>query len=126
VTDEGEGYYSVSGVTLQGDHVRWDSTGTASAKARSDVLLAQAAETIEANIDATISGISSALLSLTNGVETGVTVKQALRAVLAFVSGKADGGNTTPQHYRDPGDTVDRITFTVDANGNRSAVTLNL
>lgn len=37
VTDEGGGWYSVAGVTLQGDHVRWDSTGTPTAVAREDL-----------------------------------------------------------------------------------------
>ena len=73
-----------------------------------------------------IANIPSDYLDMTNGIETGITPKQAQRAILAFVSGKADGGGSTPVNFRDPGDSVNRIAMTVDSNGNRSAVTLNL
>jgi hypothetical protein len=48
IVDEGAGWYSVSGITLQGDNVRWDSTGTPSATAREDLVLRTV---IEANAD---------------------------------------------------------------------------
>ena len=37
IVDEGAGWYSRSGLTLVGDHVRWDSTGTPDAAAREDL-----------------------------------------------------------------------------------------
>lgn len=37
IVDEGEGWYSATGVILLGDHVRWDSTGTPAAAARENV-----------------------------------------------------------------------------------------
>ena len=55
-------------------------------------------------------------------VEGSITLKVALRRMLAALVGKANGGGTATQHYRDTGDTVNRITATVDANGNRTAV----
>jgi len=70
--------------------------------------------------------IADALLDRTNGIETSYTLRQALRIVLAAAGGKASGLNTTEAKYRDVGDTVDRITATVDADGNRTAVTLNV
>jgi hypothetical protein len=42
------------------------------------------------------------------------------------MGGKASGLETTTAVYRDSADTKDRITATVDANGNRTAVTLDL
>ena len=237
VTDEGEGYYSVTGVTLQGDHVRWDSTGTSSAKARADVNLSIAAETVQTNLDAAISsrstvttaqvntevdtalmdyggptydqllnfvrvmlrsdaaintdlaavitainsdlgsgagdwanttealeairdrgdatwttatgfldaagvrtavGLTSAnldtqfsnipagVLDDANGIETGITPRQALRAAIAVLAGQATGGGTTSIVYKNPSGGTTRVTLTVDSNGNRSASTLNL
>jgi hypothetical protein len=37
IVDEGQGWYSASSVTLAGDQVRWDSTGTPNASAREDL-----------------------------------------------------------------------------------------
>jgi hypothetical protein len=62
------------------------------------------------------------LLDRSNGVETGFTLRQALRLMFSALCGKLTGGNTTNIVIRDVNDTVDRITATVDANGNRSAV----
>lgn len=58
--------------------------------------------------------------------EGSVTVVQSLRAVLAYVAGKASGGGSTPVAFRNQADTKDRISMTVDSNGNRSAVTTDL
>lgn len=68
---------------------------------------------------------ADALLDRTAGIETGMTLRQALRVVLAATAGKATGlaGNTVT--YRDTNDTVDRITAAVDDVGNRTSVTLN-
>jgi len=69
--------------------------------------------------------IADALLDRSAGVETGVTFRQAMRLILAALAGKASGLATTTAVYRDTNDTKDRITATVDTNGNRSAVTLD-
>lgn len=54
------------------------------------------------------------------------TLRQLLRGFFSALMGKADGGGTTTMHYRDKADTKNRLTATVDANGNRSAVTIDL
>lgn len=59
-------------------------------------------------------------------VEGTVTQRQVMRAVLASASGKLSGAETTEVRIRDSTDSKDRIVATVDANGNRTAVTLNL
>lgn len=46
IVDEGEGWYSAAGITLLGDHVRWDSTGTADAVAREDLAIRKALESM--------------------------------------------------------------------------------
>lgn len=59
-------------------------------------------------------------------VEGSITVAQSLRLSNAGIGGKASGLATATAVYRDAGDSKDRITATVDASGNRTAVTLDL
>jgi hypothetical protein len=66
-----------------------------------------------------------ALLDRSAGVETNRTLRQALRLILAVAAGKTSGMATTTGTIRDTNDTVDRVVATVDADGNRSSVTLN-
>jgi hypothetical protein len=65
---------------------------------------------------------ADALLDRVNGVETSWTLRQAMRILLAALAGKLSGAATTTVAIRDVGDSKDRITATVDASGNRSAV----
>lgn len=59
-------------------------------------------------------------------VEGSTTFRQMLRGFAAVLMGKASGLATTTAVYRDIGDSKDRITATVDADGNRTAVTRDL
>lgn len=68
---------------------------------------------------------ADALLDRAAGVETGVTPRQGFRLMLAALAGKLSGAATTTITVRDTNDTTDRIVATVDAAGNRSALTLN-
>lgn len=70
--------------------------------------------------------LANDLLDIANGVETSITVRQFLRVALAALGGKADGAATTTMHYRDQADGKNRITATVDASGNRTAITLDV
>lgn len=58
-------------------------------------------------------------------VEGTLTVRQVLRLLLAEAAGKASGGGTSSVAFRDVADSKNRIAATVDASGNRSAVTLD-
>lgn len=58
-------------------------------------------------------------------VEGALTLKAALRIILAAVAGKSTGGGTATVRYRDNADAKDRIVATVAAGGNRSSVTLD-
>lgn len=69
--------------------------------------------------------IATSLLDLANGVETGYTVRQGLRLIAAACAGKLSGAATATNTIRSLDDSADRITATVDADGNRSAVTHN-
>jgi hypothetical protein len=74
--------------------------------------------------DVTTAGVD-AILDRAAGVETNRTLRQSLRLILAVLCGKASGLATTTAVYRDTNDSKDRISATVDADGNRSAVTLD-
>jgi hypothetical protein len=69
--------------------------------------------------------VADAILDRTAGVETGVTPRQGLRLMLAALAGKLSGAATATVSIRDTGDSKDRIVATVDADGNRTAVTLD-
>lgn len=69
--------------------------------------------------------IADALLDRSAGVETSYTPRQALRLILAALAGKLSGASSTTVTIRDAGDTKNRIVATVDADGNRSAITLD-
>ncbi len=74
---------------------------------------------------ATQQSIATALLDLSNGVETSYTLRQALRLILSSAAAKLSGAATTTVTIRDIADTKDRITATVDASGNRTAVSVD-
>ena len=78
---------------------------------------------VGASLSADIAGVPNALLDETNGVETSYTLRQSLRLILASVVAKLSGAATTTVTIRDINDTKNRITATVDASGNRTAVT---
>lgn len=67
--------------------------------------------------------IADQLLDRADGVETGLTLRQWLRLGASALFSKASGLETTTAVYRDFGDAKARITATVDADGNRTAVT---
>lgn len=96
------------------------------------------------NLDAAISGRSSHsaadvaallpsaadvtadLLDDVDGVESTISVRKALRAILSVLVGKVSGVETNTPAFRDVGDTTNRVSATTDADGNRTAVTLDL
>jgi hypothetical protein len=71
-------------------------------------------------------GFSSYLLDQED-VETGLTLRQALRLVTAATAGKISGGGTATVTIRNAvADGVDRVVATVDSSGNRTAITYDL
>ena len=70
--------------------------------------------------------IADTLLQFTDGVESGVTLQNALRGMVAALFGKLSGAGTTTITIRNAGDTKDVLVATVDADGNRSAFTRDL
>lgn len=81
---------------------------------------------IEANIGALNTNVLAAPDAvLDEPVEGTTTMRELLRLFAAVMAGKASGGGTTSVIYRDLDDTKPRVSMTVDASGNRSAVTLD-
>lgn len=76
------------------------------------------AETVLANLPAVI---------LAAVIETGLTLKNALRLIAAAAAGKLSGADTATNTIRNAvADDKNRITATVDEDGNRTAITYDL
>lgn len=75
---------------------------------------------------ASADAIAAAFLDLADAIETGLTVRQALRLMSAVLAGRISGADTDTVTIRNVGDTIDRIVATVDARGNRIAITKDL
>jgi len=58
-------------------------------------------------------------------IDNSISFKNLLKIMFSVFAAKSSGGGTTEIKFRDIGDTKDRVTATVDSNGNRTAVTLN-
>ena len=97
-------------------------TEIAAIKAKTDNLPAAPAATGDA-MALTAAAVDAILDDAADG---SLTVRQLIRGFAAALLGKASGLATTTAVYRDANDTKDRITATVDADGNRTAVTLDL
>lgn len=80
---------------------------------------------MDATVDATgmESGAIDAILDDTIGDST-LTVRQALRVLVAGMAGKLSGAASTTITIRNVADTANVVVATVDADGNRSAVTV--
>lgn len=88
------------------------------------VALQSSVDSLEAGVVLTSAGID-AIFDRADGVETGYTLRQALRIIAAAVAGELSGAATTTITIRNITDTKARIVATVDADGNRSALTLD-
>ena len=69
---------------------------------------------------------AAAILDLTDGVESVVTVREALRAIFSACACVLAGAGTASVTIQDANNTKARITATVDALGNRTIVTRDL
>jgi len=84
---------------------------------------------IEATVDADTGGISYGFTVyadfLTAILEGTHTVGDSLRIMLAALAGRSTGGGTFTNRFRDVANIKNRIDATVDANGNRTAITID-
>lgn len=58
-------------------------------------------------------------------IDGGYTAEELMRLMSSAMAGKVSGAEGTTTIFRDITDTKDRITATVDTNGNRTAITLD-
>jgi len=66
--------------------------------------------------------IANAILDLTDGVETGVTLRQALQRMGATTGGTSRGAGSGTETFTGQDDATDRVQFTTDSVGNRTGV----
>ena len=69
---------------------------------------------------------ADALLDRVAGVETGLTVRQALRLLVGAFAGRLSGAGTGTETVRDYNNSKNRLIYTVDVNGNRTGVTTDV
>lgn len=70
-------------------------------------------------------GLTAELLD-NSDIETGYSMRETLRLILASVAGKLSGAGTATITIRNVPDSKNRIVATVDSNGNRSSVTYDV
>jgi hypothetical protein len=67
------------------------------------------------------------ILDQVNGVETGLTPRQALRLICSTTGALMSGGGTGTETFRNAvANSANRVIATVDASGNRTAIIYNL
>jgi hypothetical protein len=78
-------------------------------------------------LNVNVATLSSAAVDsiLDDPVEGSYTMRQLLRLMASALFGKASGGGTATITFRDLGDSKNRITATVTANGDRTTVVLD-
>ena len=81
---------------------------------------------ISATVDSDTGGICYGFKAKSNIVEGTYTEHDVFKIILAYMASKASGGGTTSVIFRDTADTKDRITMTVDEEGNRSAIVVDV
>lgn len=115
----------------------WNATALAAINAQADQALADYDPPTRAELTSDTNSVLSAVgdvptaaenadAVLDEVVEGAVTLRQSIRLHNAALGGKASGLETTEAKYRDLADTKDRITATVDSDGNRTAVSRDL
>jgi hypothetical protein len=88
-----------------------------------DAITAAKIATGAIDADALAADAVDAILDETIG-DGSITMRQALRVTVAALAGKLSGAATTTVTIRNTADSADVVVATVDANGNRTAVTL--
>lgn len=96
--------------------MEWDGSAEIALNSRS---------TFDSASDTVTLSASSVDAILDDPVDGSYTLRQILRLLASALAGKVSGGGTTTVTFRDLGDSKDRIVATVDASGNRTAITLD-
>ena len=142
----GEGIYRVAlflqagGAPVEGDALvddftlEWTGTQQLELAGLFDVLFGMLPGTVtDGGMPSTVieiaGGVSStladAILDRASGVEAGITLRQALRLILAAVAGPLSGADTSSVSIKAADNSKTRIVASVDATGNRTSVSLD-
>lgn len=84
-----------------------------------------ASANLDTQLDALPTAAENATAILAAGDVDGYTLEETLKLCLAALAGKLSGAATTTVTIRSADDSANRLVATVDADGNRSAVTLD-
>ena len=106
------------------DAVKADTAATLLDTGTDGVVVAAASKSGYALSAAGVTAVAAGVGSFT--IETGLNLQQSLQLANAANAGKLSGAATTTVLVRDAADTKNRITMTVDADGNRTARTVSL
>jgi hypothetical protein len=79
-------------------------------------------DTVTTNTDLVTAAVVAAAV-WAEAMEGALTAKEQMNINHAALAGKSSGGGTATIKFRDAGDAKDRIEATVDADGNRTAMT---
>lgn len=69
---------------------------------------------------------ADAFLDKPSGVESNLTLRQAMRLITSVLAGRLSGAKTGVEVFRNATDTKNRITATIDSNGNRTSITTDV
>lgn len=86
------------------------------------VIMSDVTDTVGADVVSILIGVNT--LTGANAVETGLSLLQAERIILAGICGVLTTAGQNPEVYKNPAGTATRISVANDAAGNRTAVTL--
>lgn len=114
---------SLEALRDRGDAAWITATGFSTHAAADIWTVGTRALTDKAGFSLSASGIDSIWDEVIEGTLTG---RQTLRLNIGVLASKSSGGGTATLKFRDSGDAKDRVTATVDADGNRTAITLDV
>jgi hypothetical protein len=115
---------AISTRLANGSYTAPDNASVAAIKLKTDNLPASPAATGDIP---TADQNADALLDLSGAIEVGLTLRQAIRLMAAVGGGKLSGAATATNTFRNAvADDTDRVVATMDASGNRTAITYDL
>lgn len=119
---------AVSAITVDSQTVSFWAGTFSIARTGGAIALLGAGVTVATNNDKTGYRLSSTGVDdiLDDAIEGTRTFRQILRGFSSALLSKISGGGTATETFRDIDDSKNRITATVDVDGNRTAITLDL
>lgn len=116
-----------TGTTVPAQITALNDLSAAEVNAEVDTALSDYDAPTKAEMDTALTALNDiSVADIIAGIADGTyDLQEMIRIIFAFAAGKADGGGSSTIHFRDSADSKNRITATVDANGNRTAVSLD-